>query len=38
MADKKKEKPKGGRPSNWREICMKRVPVKGSVPPKAPEK
>jgi hypothetical protein len=24
---KKKKKPKGGRPANWQEICMERVPT-----------
>lgn len=33
MAKKKKEeKPKGGRPENWQEICMERVPSKKAEP------
>jgi hypothetical protein len=37
MAKKKKEKLAGGRPENWQEICMKRVPPWMGEPPKSEE-
>jgi hypothetical protein len=37
MATKKTKKQKGGRPADWREICMRRVPPWTGKAEKPPE-